>query len=436
MSLIRLSRPVLVVALLMSAGAASLWSQPELVDRIVAVVGDEVILASELASQMQVYVFQSGKQLRTEDEAERLRKDILDQMVSDRLFLIAAKKDTTIQVRPEEVQQALDSRIASVTESFPSQQAFLDALAAEHLTLRDLRKRFEPEVQNQLLKQRFIQRKLYTVSVSRHEVEQFYKEFHDSIPNQPEAVKLAHILLPLTPSQAVEDSVKALAEELRRRILDGADFATISAQYSSLGAGANGGDLGFVSRDDVVEDFARAAFNLRPGDISGVVRTPFGYHIIKCEEARGEQAHLRHVLLAVQPSAQDSLRVFETADSLISLLASGKSFEELAKIYSADSDTRAKGGELGWFAIASLPAEFQPTVAGWQTPGEIRGPVVTANGVHILKLLDYQPEKEYTLEGDFDQIKELARQDKTGRIVDKWVEDLKKTTYIVYMPDK
>lgn len=422
---------LITLVLLISAGTAS-SAEREVVDRIVAVVGDEVILGSELASQIQAQVFQSRQQPRTQSELEELQERVIEEMVSDRLFLIAAKRDTSIQVREEEIETALNERVAAVAGNFPSHDAFLQALEAEGLTLRELRRKFRSEVQNQLLKQRFIQRKLWEVNISRHEVEQFYEQFKDSLPSQPEAVKLAHILLSVAPSSDVEDSVKAKAEELRRRILEGADFAAISAQHSSMGAGAGGGDLGYVSREDVVDEFARAAFNLREGDVSGVVRTQYGFHIIKCEGVRGEQRHLRHVLLAVQPTSQDTARVMGLADSLMTAIRQGADFEETAKVFSADDDTRAEGGELGWFAIENMPPEFQEAVAGWTTPGELRGPVKTQFGIHILKLLEYQPSKEFTLEEDYDRIKELARQDKTGEMVDEWIEELKEKTYIRY----
>jgi peptidyl-prolyl cis-trans isomerase SurA len=427
--------PLVLVALALTAIGSSVIAQRETVDRIIAVVGDEIILASELASQIQFTVFQGGDEPKSEAAMMELRNNIMEQMVSDRLFLIAARKDTSIAVRSEEIDAALDERIAGVVANFPTHSDFLAALEAEGLILRDLRRRFRSEVENQMLKQRFIQRKLYSVSVSRHEVEQFFELYKDSIPPQPEGVKLAHVLLAIEPSSAVEDSVREFAIELRQRILDGADFATISAQYSSLGAGANGGDLGYVSRDDVVEDFARAAFGLEKGGISGVVRTQFGFHVIMCEDKQEDRAWLRHVLLAVQPTTEDTLRVRHLADSLIQAARDGSRFEELAKAFSVDNETRAQGGELGWFAIAQMPIEFADAVQGWQTAGEIRGPVISQFGMHILKLLEYQQEMEYTLADDFDRIKELARQDKTGQLVDEWITKLKSTTFIEYRWD-
>ena len=429
----RLVSIILILILCLVGGARS---EREVIDRIAAIVGEEIILASELAGQMQLVALQSGKTPRNKEEAETLRNQTLDGMVSDRLFLISAKKDTSIHVRAEEVEQALDEHVARMRENFNSEPEFTEALAAEGLTVRELRRRFRSEVENQLTKQRYIQRKLYAVSVSRHEIEEFFKEFKDSIPVQPEALKIAHILLPFKASKRVEDSVKALADELRTQALAGADFASLSAQFSSFGAGANGGDLGFISRSDVVPEFSRAAFNLSPGDISGVVRTQSGYHIIKCEDKDGEKLKLRHVLLGVIPSQEDSARTLLLADSLMQEIRNGGSFEELAKVFSDDNDSRPQGGELGWFAADKFPREFSNQLAGWKSPGEIKGPILSQFGAHIVKLLDYQPEKEYSMEDSYDQLKELARQDKTGRLVDEWVAELKKKTFIEYHLDE
>jgi peptidyl-prolyl cis-trans isomerase SurA len=430
-------RTFVSVALILLGPAAASSASPgvdstDTVDKIAVVVGDQVILASELANQLQLTAFQTGQRPKTEEEIRLFQKRVLEQMISDQLFLAEAKKDTTITVRPSEVQQALDEHIARVIENFGSEDRFIEALNQEGMTLRDLKRQYEQDIENNLLRQRYIQKKLYTVSVSRVEVERFYQEFKDSIPEQPEGVRLAHILLDITPSSKIEDSVKVQAERLRQQILDGADFAAVSSEYSSLGAGANGGDLGYVESGDMVPEFARAAFKLDVGEISGVVRTEFGYHVIKCEGKRGDKSHLRHLLLAVQPSAEDTARTITLADSLIAVIQGGQDFAEIAKAYSRDDDSRAQGGELGWFALQNMPEGFAEAVSGWTTPGEVRGPVKSRFGVHILKLLDYQPGKVLTLEEDFDRIKDLARQDKTGRMVDEWIADLKSRTFIEY----
>jgi peptidyl-prolyl cis-trans isomerase SurA len=415
--------------------ALNSFAQQEVLDRIVVVVGKDVILASEIAEQLQMVVFQSGNQPKSQEELLAIRNRVLEDMISNQLFLQEAKKDTSISIRSEEIDQALEEQISRMVERFGSEDAFQKALEEQNLTLRDLKKRYRSSIENELLKQKLIQKKLQGVTISRHEVEDFFLKFKDSIPNQPEAVKLAHLQLAIQPSQKVEDSVKQLATEIRKRILNGEDFGKLSEQYSSLGAGANGGDLGYIGQGDVVPEFARAAFNLSVGEISGLVRTQFGYHIIKCEGKKNERLWLRHVLLAVQPSVSDTVATIKLADSLLGLARSGSDFSELVKTFSSDNNTRAIGGDLGWFAMDKIIPEFADSTRDWKTPGEYRGPVKTSVGFHILKLIDYQPEKAYTLEQDFDKIKELARQDKTGKLVDKWLEQIKARTYIEYKLD-
>ncbi|MDF1544378.1 MAG: peptidylprolyl isomerase [bacterium] len=424
--------PVLVVSAAMLIMAASAFGQRETVDRIAVVVGSEVILASEIGNQMQLLSLQTGVRPNSEKEVLKLQQEVLDQMVSDRLFLLAARKDTSLRVRREEIEMTLEEKVGDIALNFASDEEFKAALAAEGLTIRDLKKKYREDIENQLLKQRYIQKKLYTVSVSRHEVEQFYAEFKDSIPSQPEAIRLAHILLKPKPSQAAEDSVLEEATRLRQQILDGADFAETATKYSSLGAGVNGGDLGFVAREDVVPEFARAAFGLPEGGMSGVIRTEFGYHVIRREGQRDNKLHLRHLLLAVQPSAEDTAAAYSLADSLLALARSGEDFSKLAKEFSVDNNSRAQGGELGWIATKEAPLDIRPFIQNWTVPGEYRGPVETSNGLHLFKLLEYAPEKHLSFENDYDQIKEMARQDKTGRMVDEWIEELKETTYISY----
>lgn len=426
------ARTIRLIGLLLIVLVSRAGAERDVIDRIVAIVDNEIILASELAGQMQLISLQTSNTPRTQAEATKLRDETLDGMVSDRLFLISAKKDTAIRVRPEEIEQALDEHVARMKGNFNSDEEFRAALASENLTERELRRRFRSDVENQLIKQRYIQKKLYGVSISRHEVEEFFGKFKDSIPIQPEGLKISHILLPFTSSEKVEDSVKALAEELRSKALEGADFASMSAQFSSFGAGVNGGDLGFISRSDVVPEFARAAFNLSPGDISGVVKTQFGYHIIQCEDKKDDKLKLRHILLGVVPSNKDSARTLLLADSLMNEIKNDGNFEELAKTFSSDNDSRARGGELGWFAAGKFPKEFSRELDGWNTTGAIKGPIISQFGAHIVKLLDYQASKEYTLAEDYDRIKELARQDKTGKMVDEWIQEIKKKTFIEY----
>ncbi len=406
----------------------------EPLERIVAVVGNEPILLSELALQMQLLAINQGVRPKNEKELEELQKQVLDQMVSEQLFLIEAKSDTTINISTADVDRALDDRVASIASQYPSEDAFLDELNREGMNLRAFKKRLRPEIENQLYKQSWISNKLRNISISRQEVVDFYNKYTDSIPTQPDMVRLAHILLKFEPSKATEDSIKQLAETVRKNVSGGADFASMAIKYSNGPAALSGGDLGFLSQDDVLPKFGRTAFSLQPGDISGVVQTEAGFHIIKCIEKMGERAHLQQIMFALQPTAADSQKTYYLADSLINEIKSGADFKEIAKTYSADDDSRKQGGELGWFPIKELPPVFAEAIGKFKDIGDVVGPVKSEYGLHILKLLDRQEERTLTLEDDYDAIKEMARQAKTSEYVDRWVKEIRDKTYVDIRP--
>jgi len=426
--MVHMKKIFLLLFSIMLLGAAAGAQEP--VERIVAVVGNEPILSSELAAQLQLMAIQQGIRPKTEKEMRQFQKQVLDDIISERLLLIEAKKDTMINVSDDQIEQAIDDHIASLISQFPSEDAFMAELSKEGMTLRAFRKRLRPEMENQLLKQQLVNRKLSTISISNQEVYDFYEKYKDSIPDQPEAVRLAHILLTFQPSKKTEDSVRAVADEVRRNASGGADFATLAITYSDGPGALTGGDLGFISRDDVIPEFGRVAFNLVPGEISGVFRTQYGYHIVKCEAVQGNQAHLRQILFKVDPTAADSALTYQLADSLLTEIHNGADFRELAKVYSADDDTRKSGGELGWFAVKDLPPGFQDAVANLKEVGDVYGPASSEYGLHIIKLMERQEGRHITIDNDFDQIKNMARQSKTGEMVDKWIDEIREKVYV------
>jgi len=313
----------------------------EPIEKIVAIVGSEPILASELAAQIQLMAIQRGIRPKNEAELIEFQTQILDDLIAERLMLAEARKDTMIIVTGEQVEMGVEDHINNLIQQFESDQVFLDELSREGMTLRSFKKKLRPEIENQLLKQQLINQKISGIAISNKEVNDFYEIYKDSIADQPEAVRLSHILVTFQPSGGTEDSVRKIAETVRKNASVGADFATMAITHSDGPGALTGGDLGFLSKDDVVPEFGRVAFNLKPGDISGVIRTIYGLHIIKCEETRGNQSHLRQILFDVIPTPFDSSLSFNLIDSLINEINGGVDFKEMAKIFSAEDDSRA-----------------------------------------------------------------------------------------------
>jgi len=408
---------------------SSLPSAQEVLDRIVAVVGNQIILESELKAQLALYATQFGVDLKDDQKRNELEKELLEQMINDNLLLIQAQKDTTIEVTSKEVESAVEEQLKKVKSQFSSEEAFQDQLKAERLTENELKKKYKEQIKKQMLIDRLTSKRLSKVSVSTKEVKDFYETYKDSIPDQPESMKLSHILLEIKAGQNTLDALKKKAEMVLDLAKRGEDFANLAEKYSDDPSGKNGGDLGFFKKGDMIEKFEKVAFALNPGEISDLVETEFGYHVIKVEEKTDAQIHARHILILIRPSREDTLRVQSLADTLYDRLLKGADFGELAKEYSADEESRKMGGELGWYPVAEMTPEFKEGVKGLKA-GEISKPIQSQFGIHILKVLDTKEQRKLTLEDDWDTIKDMARRKKTNQEVTKWVEKMRQETYV------
>jgi peptidyl-prolyl cis-trans isomerase SurA len=409
---------------------SGLSSAQEVLDRIVAVVGNQIILESELKAQLALYATQLGIDLKDEQKQEELEKELLEQMINDNLLLIQAQKDTTIEVTSKEVETAVEDQMKKVKSQFSSEDAFQDQLKAEGLTENELKKKYREQIKKQMLIDRLTSKRLSRVSVSTKEVKDFYQTYKDSIPDQPASIKLSHILLEIKPAQSTLDSLKKKAEMILGLAKKGEDFASLAEKYSEDPTSSqNGGDLGFFKKGEMIEKFEKAAFALNPGEISDLVETEFGYHIIKVEKKRDDEVHARHILILIRPSREDTIRVQSLADTLYDRLLKGADFGELAKEYSSDEESRKMGGELGWYPLAEMTPEFKEGVKGLKA-GEISKPIQSQFGIHILKVLDTKEQRKLTLEDDWDNIKDMARRRKTNQEVTKWVEKMRQETYV------
>ncbi len=420
---------ILIIALSHTHASAGIEAAQTL-DKIVARVGEYPILLSELLSQAQVVAMQRGFRATDSAQVRAFHEEVLRGLINDRLYLTAAKEDTTILVGEDEINQELDRQIADIKSRFPDDAAFLGALAEENLTLRELRRRFYPDVQSRLMKQRFMSRKMASITVSRREVDEFFEKYRDSIPSQPAAARIAHTLLTFTPSKTTEDSVRQLAESARRDALKASDFTALAIARGGVGSG----DLGYIRYNEVTPEFARAAFALGVGDISGVVRTANGFHVIKVTARNADSVRLSQILYPVLPASADSLLLLHLADSLIHAARGGASFAEIAKVYSADNDTRRTEGELGWFDYAQLPPEFQGWITDSVKVGDIIGPISSTYGIHIVKILETQKAEDITLDNHYDDIREMSRRHKAEEKLGKWIEEQKSKTSIQIFP--
>jgi peptidyl-prolyl cis-trans isomerase SurA len=239
-------------------------------------------------------------------------------------------------------------------------------------------------------------------------------------------------LLNIAPGDAAIKAAQAKIDTLLKRAHSGEDFAKLARLYSEdPGSAAKGGELGFIQRGDFVKEFEETAFALQPNEISGVVRTQFGFHVIQLIDRRGEKVNARHILIRVATSANDEKEALAFASRLREDIVGGKiSFEDAAKKYSTDQTTNEKGGDLGWFEADQLQVVAFREAAKTLQPGEISQPLKTQYGFHIVRLEERRDPRQFTLENDWQQIHEMALNAKGEKEFQSWVAALKKQMYI------
>ncbi len=399
----------------------------EVVDRIIAVVDDDIILESEVLQYAQSLALQNRADPMEYIQNEEIRRDILKQLIEQKVLYSKAEEDTTITVENREVKRELDSRLELMISEVGS-EADLERLYG--MSIHEIRREFEKTIREGLMVEKLRQKKMMNVKVSRADVEEFYRNNKERLSNRPETVDLAHILLRVEPSKEAEFRAKGLIDSLRLEIERGADFKELAIQYSQdAGSAKRGGNLGWAKRGDFVREYEEVAFSLEPGEVSEPVRTRFGYHLVLLNERQGEKINTSHILIKLEPTEEDRQRVLALGDSIYKMLQDGADFAELAKKYSMDQSTASEGGNLGTFKLEELVSEFKSRIEDLSV-GEYTKPFESSMGVQILKVLKRQKPRELTLEKDWETISQIALNQKREEIYQEWLDSLKNDVYI------
>jgi peptidyl-prolyl cis-trans isomerase SurA len=395
------------------------------VDRIVAVVDKEIITESDLQERISYVALQN----RMDPKTPGLRKQILDGMIADKLVLAQAFIDS-VTVTDEEVSRMLDQQFANFVRQAGSEQR-LEQIYGKPLAR--MKREYKPEMRKQLLIQRVRQQREANILVSRREVEEFFESYRDSLPKVPEELELSHIFIVPKPDSALEAQARQKLSAVRDSIVAGGDFADFARRYSQDGSASGGGDLGWAKRGVVfVPEFEEAVFALKEKEISPVVKTEFGYHLIQLIERRGESVHARHILVRTEKGAVSDTAAVIRLRGIRERALKGESFAELARKYSEDDETKTVGGDLGTVAVDQLEADFAPVVKDLK-PGELSEPhrvsLKSSYGYQIVLLKKRTPPHTVTLKDDYRRIEQMALYMKRNRLNTEWVEELKKSIY-------
>ncbi|HQU70920.1 MAG: peptidylprolyl isomerase [Calditrichaeota bacterium] len=395
------------------------------VDRIAAIVGNEIILESDLQTMLSQYGFQNRVDVfRDPVLRKKLSTEFLQRMIDDKVLLIKADEDT-IKADDDRVDQYLEQQINMFIQQANGSVETLEKYYG--MPLAKIRKEMRKQISGRMRVETLRQVNFGSVTASRREVEKFFQEYADSLPNQQEQVDISHILMQVTPSEEAAKTAFEKIEALRERVVNGEDFASVARQFSEdPSAKSNSGNLGFVSRGDLVKEFEEVAFNMEEGKISEPVQTQFGFHIIQLLERQGERINVRHILIQLQPTEADEQRTVQALQEIREKILSGEAaFEDMALEYSDDPNVQTDKGHLGLFATDNFQVQAFATTVEDMQPGEISQPFRTDFGYHILMLNDRISARTLSLQNDWQQIEQYALEYKRNQEFQKWLKELR-----------
>lgn len=410
-------------------------AERELVDRVVAMVDDEAILLSEVLQEMNLVRLQRNLGKLSQDDQQRLFQTVLQSMISDQL-LVAQAKAKGITVTDEELRDAVDEAIRDIKQNMGGEEQYRAELQRQGLTEAEVRDLHKEQKRKQILASRLIQAEVRRgVAITDDQVRTFYETQRDSVPRDlfqtPEKVKLAHILIVPRPDPVRVAAAHTKIEAAQKRVAAGEDFAKVATDMSEWPTAKNGGFLGNFRYGDFESDaFDEAVAKLEPGQVSDVFETRFGLQIVKLETRKGDEMTARHIVVKLEVDEDANVRALDQAQSIRQRALKGESFEELARTYSDDTNTRDKGGSVDQeLDTSEIVPEFRAAIDSTQVGG-LTAVVHSQNGFHIFKLVARSESRT----ASFDDVKEPLRRWLEQREVEKryrnYLDDLRKKFYV------
>jgi peptidyl-prolyl cis-trans isomerase SurA len=352
-------------------------------------------------------------------------------MIEEKLVQAQAQLDS-ITVSDDEVEQRIDYQINAFVQQYGS-IANIEKMYG--MSIDRIKRELRDDVRKSLMSQRLQEKNFGKVEATKREVEEFFDTYKDSIGVIPEKVSLFHIFENPKASEKLKKKFRDKALALLDSLKAGKDFAELAKKYSDdPGSASQGGDLGFVKKGVFYPEFEAAAFKLNIGEISGVVESPVGFHIIQLLDRRGESIHTRHILVKIKADEDADLQTIEFLTAIRDSIVKGfGTFQDYAKKYSEDKDTAPFGGELGTFYINQLDKNLLDAI-GKLKPGDISFPKRLeygqgTYGYHIVWLKSRTPQHKADLTEDYTEIKKLADENKKQKEYQAWIAELKNKNY-------
>jgi peptidyl-prolyl cis-trans isomerase SurA len=404
----------------------------QLRDRVLAVVGDTVLLLSDV--QFQLARLQSQGQL-PEDPAERAAAaEQVMQGEVDKLVLVEAAREAGLTVAEDVVAEQVDQQLRDLEREFGSPMAFDAALVAEGMNRDQYRQMLingsrDDQMVQEIMRARLSSRARPTIDES--EIVAFFEERRASLPDRPATISFQQVVVGPKPSPEAREAALAEVQQVFDELESGTDFEVLARRFSDdIGSGEHGGDLGWFRTGRMVPEFERVAFSLRPGETSGVVETMFGFHIIRVERTRGAERQARHILIEPEITEADVERARVSADSVAQAVRSGASLTNLASRYNSTEDQTT----VDSYPVEQLTAGYIEALRE-STVGQIVGPIALedprGNRWAVIRVTARGDAGETTLDDVREQIRDVLQNQK---MQEQLLEELRLEVHVEIMP--
>jgi peptidyl-prolyl cis-trans isomerase SurA len=406
------------------------------VDQVVALVGDSAVLTSQIQEEIQRLALQGQRIPEDPQERERLFRQLVERWVERLLVLQAASGDTLLAVDEDQVQAVVEQEIQRRAQAFGGQLALQQALEQEGLTLASYREILANDVRQEQLQQMFMQRRLQdapAVVVTEEELRQSFDEARGTLQDRPRTMTFRQVVVRPASSDSALAATRAQAEAIADSIRAGADFAVMAERYSEdPGSAASGGDLGWFRRGQMVREFEDAAFSLPDGAVSNPIQTEFGFHVIQVERSRPGERRGRHILLIPEVAEADRRRALELAERIREDAEAGADMEQL---YREHSDREIPDSlTVAFDQLAELPPGYEEALEG-ASEGTVVGPLEYDAGggqtrFAVVRVEEVREAGAYTFEDIRDQLEaQITRRKQLAAVLER----LRERTYIEIM---
>jgi len=406
--------------------------EAKMIDQVAGIVGDYTILQSDIENTNLQY---RANGIFLPD----MKCAIFQELLEQKLMLNQAKIDS-IEISESTVEGQLDARMQYFISQIGSQEELEDYFNKSILEIKeDLR----DDIHDQIVTQRMHGEITSDVKITPSEVRKFYKEVpSDSLPNIDAQVELQQIVVyPPLGEEAIFD-VKERLLELRKRIMNGESFETLAILYSEGPSASNGGEIGFLGKGELDPEYAKAAFSLKEGGVSKIIKSEFGYHIIQLIERRGDRVNTRHILMKPRISLEARKKALSRLDSIAELIRTDSmSFDNAARYFSQDKKTAVNKGVLvnpytnsSMFELEQLDRKDYTEVRELKV-GEMSEPYESTdeNGLtlyKIIRLISKTDPHKANLKQDYLLIQNMALEKKKKEVIEGWIKEKTLETYI------